>query len=447
MSGFLEMAHSQSRHAQDRFMLTRMTRHFVFALLLSSVVPALAAQQACNPSALQNAAANAARLRKALRAQVTGTMETDVPPAVQNQLVQFKNALASVVEAGLACQSPSATPTRIQDALARSLRANGPDPSDAEYLAKSNQDEAADEYGTTLKVRANWQSTTPHLLAIEVALGIECGEDTMLFLFEPTERNWTERLRWQAPKYSKVGDAFGDFFLHTLVQKPGSDAWRLVVVHGRPWCTSRFSGFGIDVLEPTINSPQPRVVWHTGRGYSRGDFEPSLKASGNIFEFRINGDAMLFDTDRAFERRVIYRYRVSGDTVDRIEPIAVNARGFVEEWLEMPWNEAAAQTAAPAGTSLKEVHESYQQESTKDDNIFIKHAYGPVLACKSPREFQIEIKAERHTIVPGKPGGDSVPLSSTFYRVRETGNGYELLSATHKPDPQCGGPNLMNDQQ
>jgi hypothetical protein len=428
-------------------MLFRMARLFVFALLLLSIAPTIAAQQVCNSSALQGSATQAARLRSTLRAQTVGTMETDVPHVIQNRLVQFKNALANVVEGMLACQNPSATPTQIQSALAHQLHANGAEPSDADELARSNQDEATDEYGTPLRVRVRWQSTTLHLLAIEIELGIPCGEDTMLFIFEPLKKNWVERLRWQAPKYDKVGDAFGDFFLHTLVQPQGSNTWQLAIAHGRPWCTSRFSGFAIDLLEPTANAAQPHIVWHTERGYSRGDFETSLKASGNIFELRINDDAMHFDTDRAFERRVIYRYRVNANTVDRIEPIALNARGFVEEWLDMPWAEAAAQTTDPDSITLKRMHESYQREWKEQDNTFIKHAYGPVLACKQPREFQVEMKAERETIVPGKPGGDSAPLPSTFYRVRETGDGYQLLSASAKADPRCSGPNLMHDEQ
>src|SRR6202000_2970828 len=101
--------------------------------------------------------------------------------------------------------------------------------------------------------------------------------------------------------------------------------------------------------------------------------------------------------------------------------IALNARGFVEEWLDMPWDEAAAQTANPASVALKTVHEGYQTESNEVGNSFGEHSYGPVLACKTSHEFQVEMKAERVTIVPGKPGGDSAPLLSTFYRLRETG--------------------------
>jgi hypothetical protein len=262
-------------------------------------------------------------------------------------------------------------------------------------------------------------------------------------VFEDFEQHWNEKLLRQAPPYKEVKGAFGDFFLASFLPGTTPAEWRAVVVHGTPWCTSRFSAFEIDVLVPTADALQPRVVWHTERGYSRGDFEPSLKTSGNVFEFRINADAMEFDTDRAFERRVVYRYRVNANAVDRIEPIAINARGFLEEWLDMPWNEAAAQTYDPADVKLKMVHASYQRGSKEVNSPFTNLSYGPVLACKQSKQFQVEFRASREAFIPNKPGGASTPLPSTYFSVRETGNGYELLSATNKPDPQCGGPDLI----
>jgi hypothetical protein len=234
-----------------------------------------------------------------------------------------------------------------------------------------------------------------------------------------------------------------EFFLWSILPGEGS-TWRAVVAHGLPWCTSRYSGFDIDILEPTADSTKPHVVWHTDRGYSRFNFEPTLKASGNIFELRLNDDAMHFD-DKDFERRVIYRYRVNANSVDRIEPIALNARGFVEEWLEMPWSEAAAQSTDPLSVGLETAHRNFHQKPKEEEHAYINNFYGPVLACKQPKQFQVELAASHETRLPGKPD-ESTPLPSTYFKVRETGDGYELLSATNKPDPQCSGPNLMNDR-
>ena len=429
-----------------RATLSGMARLFIYCCLIFGSFVTSYAATGCSPQAQRSVAGNIAHLRRQLLAIKVSFDDTSVSESTSSLIRNLKEQLHQAARAVLACHDISVTPTIVQQELATLLHANLPEPPDRPISDADIDKPEADVFGSGLKVRVSRASSSPLLLDVTFSFGITCGDDNLLLLFEGEDAHWKEALRWQAEPLHDVGHAFGDFFLSSILAGGKPETWRVVVAHGKPWCTSRFSGFDIDVLEPTANGTKPRIVWHTDRGYSRFAFQPTLKASGDIFELRLNDDAMHFDTDRAFERRVIYRYRVNADTVARIGPIAINARGFIEEWLDMPWNEAAAQTANPASVALKTVHEAYQKESSKAGNSFTERSYGPVLACKPSHEFQVEMKAERETIVPGKPGGDSAPLPSTFYRVRETGNGYELLSATNKPDPQCGGPNLMNDQ-
>lgn len=189
---------------------------------------------------------------------------------------------------------------------------------------------------------------------------------------------------------------------------------------------SRFSGFEIDVLAPSGEPNQPRILWHTSRGYSRGDYDSRLRSTGNTFEFRTNVPA--FDaTD--FERTVVYRYSVSGDRVERVGPIAVNGFGFVEEWLESPWGEAASVSDKSTLIQLESVHDRFKR--SKSWNL----SSGPVLACHdSPRHFQVELDAD----------DPSAGYPAAFYQIQENGRGYTMLVANSpKPDPRCTGPNLM----
>ena len=61
------------------------------------------------------------------------------------------------------------------------------------------------------------------------------------------------------PKLEYGEERFGDFFLSAIVSEPctpiGTPKFKmvLVVAHGTPWCTSRFSGFHIDLLSPGLN--------------------------------------------------------------------------------------------------------------------------------------------------------------------------------------------------
>ena len=408
----------------------------------------LGAQQACSTAAVQRDAAAVAHIRFQLRSIKLNEDAPDdgLPAVAQEKVPALKSALVQTTRDVLACNPPSVEPSALQTQIAKLLHANPPQPPpDASVM---NGDKRYTEwltfnYGGNLLVTVG--DLSPELLTVTFTFHIPCGDDNLLMIFEPKLGRWRERLLSQAPPYKEISGAFGDIYENVLLPATPRSPWRLVTVHGRPWCISRFNGFAIDVLEPTSDPDHPRIIWHTERGYSRGDGPATLKASGSIFEFRINADAMQFDSGSAFERRVIYRYRVTGNRVERIEPIALNARGFVEEWLSMSWHEAAAQTTDSASTALRTLHQNFEQQQAGTGNTFIQPSYGPVLACKPSREYQVEMKAERDTIVPGKAGGDSTPLPSTYYRVRDTGNGYQLLSASSNADPQCSGSNLMRD--
>jgi len=425
-------------------MLFRMTRLLLIAVLLA-LTANCSAQQPCDKQQQAKAVAAALHLRQQMRAiRVSDDLMGESIPKAIPFLPKFKAALVRATETVVTCHDSSAPASDIQAELSHVLHARQTRLPDGFATIGETH---TNIYGKNLLIAVTKPS--PNLLAVKISFDVECGDDNIWLVFEAKDARWLERILWQSPPAGREVRFFGDFFLTAILTTDVPGSWRAVVVHGSPWCTSRFSGFDIDVLEPTANARQPRVVWHTDRGYSRGSFEPTLKASGNIFELRLNDDAMHFDIDIAFERRVIYRYRVNANTVDRIEPIALNARGFVEEWLDMPWNEAAAQIADPTSVALKTVHDLYEQKSTakEEDHTFTKPSYGPVLGCQQSKQFQVELAASLETFIPNKPGSTSTPLPSTYFKVRETANGYEVLSATNKPDPQCSGPNLMNDKR
>jgi hypothetical protein len=166
-----------------------------------------------------------------------------------------------------------------------------------------------------------------------------------------------------------------------------------------------------------------------------------LKASGDTFELRV--DASTLDINE-YVRRVIYRYRIDDkQQIHRVEPIAANARGFVEEWLSSPWSESAGFLAPNATPELRQIHEEFQKDANANESEFVIHSYGPVRACRAPGTFQIQINSTLEKIVPGKPGGDSVLQPAHYFQVRENKNGYLIRSASTAPDPACTGSDLM----
>ena len=184
----------------------------------------------------------------------------------------------------------------------------------------------------------------------------------------------------------------------------------------------------MDLLAPGPDPDAPRILWHVNREYSRDSFAPTLKATGNTFELRLNRSSM---DVASYERRAIYRYAVGEDGhVHRVEPIAVNARGFVEEWLDAPWSESRDFADERGVAELGKLHQDFNPPAKLNDTGFVKHTYGPVRGCSSRGTFQVEIDAMQEETVPGKPGGKFSSLPSRYFRLREDGNGYVMVSVS-----------------
>ena len=355
-------------------------------------------------------------------------LDPGVPVTARDGLERLKDALTCLADVALGQAGPSVAPVELQNQLANVLTAN--------------DDRAAGSYGENLTVNVNRPPNAGGLLEIEFSVGIQCGNDNLLLVYASEDAAWRRILRWQAPPLKQISDAFGDFFVSGVLSPSGggTSALSIVVAHGTPWCTSRFSGFAIDVLSTGSTPDSPKVRWHMGRGYSRADFVPSLKCSGDTFELRINESS--FDIE-SYERRVIYRYRLDGERgVRRIGPIAIHARGFVEEWLSAPWLESEGFSAQETASSLQIVHDQFDGQP-ESDREFVTHRYGPVRACNTTGIFQVEIRSTLEKNIPGKPGGEPQALPTRYFHVREGKDGYLMISAPTEADPDCKSADLM----
>ena len=419
-------------------------------ILLPILAACCPAQELCKPGALSLAALQALDFQKELKQTKVAKMDEGVPPDAAEKITRFKHVLSIVSDSALACAKPSVDPIELQKHLAEVLHANAPEPPANKAISKDDHryDEISGSYGHNLRVQVSHPQDIKDILMVEFSTNIECGSDSMLLIYDLHDGIWKEKIRWQSPPMKLISDAFGDFFLVAVIRdsyeaKSKDTKWRVAVAHGTPWCTSRFSGFKIDLLSPGSDPTSPHVLWHTERGYSRSDFETRIKSSENTFELRLNADCMVFDSANCFERRVIYRYRVdSDDSVHRIGPIGINARGFVSEWLTSPWSELQEVTAPETATALQRVHDQLAQSTKPNDDQYLSNSYGAVRACAAPGIFQIEIGSSIEKMAPGKPGGESELLASHYFHVREVKDEYIMLSAPTEPDPTCSGPNL-----
>jgi len=350
-----------------------------------------------------------------------GELQASVPAGAREEIAHFKDALADAVDAYIRCQTaPQPDAKQIEQGLAGVLRANRPE--ERERTVRSNGNDVLDHvYGRNLKVSVRRPENHPQWLAVKLSFSIMCGSDSMLLVYDRSEGKWRRIVRWQSDPYARINGAFGDFLEYAAVPRKNG-AWAVVAAHGTTWCTSIWSGFSTDLIAPADDQHPQHVFFHTQEGYVREN-APAMRATKDGFLLRtLTGslDANLWAHPE------IFHYRVSGDRVQRIQPVATNPRDFVDEWLQAKWSDATRWSTPENKLRLKVAHEriaALRNPMAKDTTSF---TYGPVRACAGNiRRFQVELDQDQ-----------GAPMYFGVLRDNATDT-FLMLSASERSDARC----------
>jgi hypothetical protein len=361
-------------------------------------------------------------------------MDESVPAPLQAQIGACKDAFAALADASVECAAMNADPKALETMLAKLLDANQPV---VQEVYDPNKPPQLDHiYGGSLTVKVLRPANQPQVLLFEFNFGIDCGFDSMLLAYEKRDGAWKQVLRWQSPAYDRVDAAFGDFFEYVVLPGEDSNHWKVAVVHGCPWCTSRWSGFELDLIQPTAGETPQKVLQHIEQGYVRFEIEPALKLVPRGFQLRL--ETGMIDMD-LMTRVGIYRYRINGTQLERVQPIANNGRDFVDEWLESPWAEAARWSASAGLTQLEQILKRIASLKDPNGKNWPLFTFGPVRGCTGAKaHYQVELDEEW---VDDK--GNSRPGNPTYFQIEEEKNSFTMLTATLNANPHCTGPDIM----
>jgi hypothetical protein len=359
-----------------------------------------------------------------------GGVDTGVPVATQNLIRGFKDGLAAAADAFMDCERGGATDAKgLESRLADLLGANRADSVRNPAADTAAADRTVDEiYGAELSLAVRREGHDPPLISLKIGFDIPCGVDEMLLIYESSGNGWRRMIRWQSDPYSQISGAFGDFFEYAVFGERRGDDWRVAVAHGKPWCSSSYSGFDLDVLRPATGAiASQQTVFHQEAAYWR-DMDSTLHGEPDGFTLRLNVNSL--STDR---KVAIYHYRMHQGQVHRYQPVAENARDFLDEWIQTDWNEAADWTARPNLKSLAREHDILVDFIDKFESKTPEFAFGPVQACSGKQKMvQVELG--------GAPTG-----WFKYFQIEQGKDSFTLVSGSNAPDPKCTGPDLMSD--
>ncbi|WP_431820369.1 hypothetical protein [Burkholderia sp. F1] len=390
----------------------------IAALALCIASAGLSVAHAASTCPAADAAARAAldarhRLQQ-IPSQQSGDVSETVLPAQRDAIRAYKQALVGAIDARLACSDERVEPAALQRMLATTLGVS----------AKPGGSDRDSSFGDDPTVHVERAAAPRPLILVSSGFDVTCGDDNLLAGYAWDNGAWRRVLRWQSDDYKDVSGAYGRGFEFAAL--PGG---QVVVVHGTPWCTSTWTHFVADVIVPANGAAPQRAVFRMGKDYWFDEDNFRLKTRPDGFELRAAVHSIDFDL---LVRPGIYRYRLDGDTVHRVQPAAANGRDFVDEWLSVDdplareWSDPASAAAA-----LK-ARQALNERRKAPDTSF---GYGAVRGCSTAKDrFQVEIA------LTGKSGQ---PVAKRYGLIRQEANGFTMLGLQDTPEPTCRGANLM----
>jgi hypothetical protein len=193
------------------------------------------------------------------------------------------------------------------------------------------------------------------LLTVRTSVGILCGWDESAYAYERRGERW-ERI-WETEQAIGSGASYRPQYITGVrvsraEEKTGD---RLILSLGHMgWCSSylypvyfrmwRVKASGQATL--LLDEEQPAYL-----GQHIPPIEGSIGQNGALVEFTVPS------VDRAIHfYESIWHYKVIKDKVERIDPVALNPRDFVDEWLHRNWRDSSEWVPKARRTALRSWH-------------------------------------------------------------------------------------------
>lgn len=357
--------------------------------------------------------------------------DTDLTAPLQKSMHNFKQALVDAVDARMACAGQSVDIPALNHDFSAALQIKAVTPAvsvkGSAYGGGLDIDaQLANATSATAATASASATAAAPLVLVRAGIGILCGSDNLVLGYRWDGARWKRVLRWQSDDVKNIADAYGD----PIGILPLHDG-QVALLRGTPQCASRWGQFAIDVIAPAQGSAAQRSLFHTEHGYINDE---SITFNPVADGFEMRAQVASLDSD-LMQRLGIFRFRVDGGEVSRVQPAANNGRDFVDEWLQI--DEPLARAWSDPGAAAQAVAERARFLATsKKESLGV--SYGAVRSCSDhAARYQVELELATDTPAQAAPH---------FAVIQQAHNGFTLMSFSPVANPQCHGADLMGSK-
>jgi len=294
----------------------------------------------------------------------------------------------------------------------------------AELFCGGPGDQQCPEWGTLGFLGPVRFQRSRQFLVANTAVGIQdCGRDWSSYIYEWRSDRW-QRV-WESEQNTYTEEGYRpQTLLSVLISPDHLDGRRRLTDHlvltlgSNSWCTSNWQGLYYRLW--SVDSTQSKLILDA----NEIAFDGPSTAVGTVTHDEMLVEFRKRSIDAAVHNReAIRHYRFDGRNLTRDDPVALNPRSFVDEWLTNNWPESSSWSEQTSIESLKNRHEILHSDFVSGD------FYYPTLHCSIAADLW-QVGVDLHL---ERPGAESV-----FFTVRwRPPYHFKMVAVSDKPSPDC----------
>ena len=232
-------------------------------------------------------------------------------------------------------------------------------------------------YGEIRKIEFNWNTDyDPPVLIVSTQLWLPCGSvdpDSKIYVFRGVSRRWELVLSTDSD-FDPGGGADEGGLQYKISPRNSRGRWFLAVAQMPPSCNGSGNVLLYKVLRPGVNADNPTILAAQREVIDAG-FNPPFRLEVQDDWFAVTeGKERVLGSGTGIR---VLRYAVDSNKIRRIAPLAIYPEDFLDEWAQLPWDDARQWATGLSEGSLKKWHAKLNKIAKNSSEIeLMRHCSG-----------------------------------------------------------------------
>ena len=255
-----------------------------------------------------------------------------------------------------------------------------------EHLFREDESAHTGDFWTRIgflgEVRLEYKQRQTYLV-LRTAVEVHCGFDESAYLYRFQDGHW-KRL-WGSEQNSYTKEKYlVQSISAVLVSPPLNEAHPYVLTLGtEPWCSSNWHDVYVRLWSLSSSGEEPKLLLDKSDWAYLGAHDIPIQGSVGRKDALVEYTVGSLDPG-LHSREAVLHYAIQSEKAERINPVALSPRDFVEEWLKEPWEQSRHWSSSLQRAALKKAH----RDTGRDE--FIQ----PTRHCRTPDLWQVGLGSQ-----------------------------------------------------